>query len=135
MTTFCTFYNSLLIGFPVSTFAFVMSTLHVTSKDTLKKNDHANSLVKSFISYPPVVKSKFPIKTCNALYNSTLLLSYLLSEIMPHWSPIYSVNTVGIFLPQASHVALVVKNVPTNLGDLRYRFYLWVGNIPWRRAW
>ena len=54
---------------------------------------------------------------------------------MPHWSPIYSVNTVGIFLPRASHVALVVKNVPANLGDLRYRFCPWVGNIPCRRAW
>ena len=36
----------------------------------------------------------------------------------------------------ASQVALVVKNLPTNAGDVkRYGFYLWVGKISWRRAW
>ena len=29
----------------------------------------------------------------------------------------------------------VVKNLPANAGDMRYRFDLWVGKIPWRRAW
>ena len=37
---------------------------------------------------------------------------------------------------EASQVALVVKNLPTNAGDVkRYGFYLWVGKISWRRAW
>ena len=34
-----------------------------------------------------------------------------------------------------SQVALVVKNLPTNAGDVRdARFHPWVGKIPWRRA-
>ena len=33
-------------------------------------------------------------------------------------------------------VALVVKNLPANAGDIkRLRFDPWVGIIPWRRAW
>jgi len=40
-------------------------------------------------------------------------------------------NEVG-----ASQVALVVINLPASAGDLRNSgFYLWVGKIPWRRAW
>ena len=35
----------------------------------------------------------------------------------------------------ASQVALVVKNLPVNAGDMRYRFDPWVGKIPWWRAW
>ena len=36
----------------------------------------------------------------------------------------------------ASQVALVVKSLPANAGDVkRLRFDLWVGKIPWRRAW
>ena len=35
----------------------------------------------------------------------------------------------------ASQVALVVKNLPANAGDLRRGFDLWVGKIPWRRKW
>ena len=36
----------------------------------------------------------------------------------------------------ASHVALVVKNSPANVGALkRCRFHPWVRKIPWRRAW
>ena len=35
----------------------------------------------------------------------------------------------------ASQVALVVKKLPTNAGDMRHRFNPWVGKIPWRRAW
>ena len=36
-----------------------------------------------------------------------------------------------------SLVALVVKNPSANAGDVRDtgRFNLWVGKIPWRRAW
>ena len=30
-------------------------------------------------------------------------------------------------------MALVVKNLPANSGDLRYKFDPWVGKIPWRR--
>ena len=33
-------------------------------------------------------------------------------------------------------MALVVKNPPANAGDkMRHEFNLWVGKIPWRRAW
>ena len=35
----------------------------------------------------------------------------------------------------ASQVALVVKNLPANAGDMRPSFNPWVGKIPWRRAW
>ena len=35
-----------------------------------------------------------------------------------------------------SQVALVVKNSPANVGDIkRCGFDPWVGKIPWRRAW
>ena len=34
-----------------------------------------------------------------------------------------------------SQVALVIKNLPANAGDLRHGFDPWVGKIPWRRAW
>ena len=35
-----------------------------------------------------------------------------------------------------SQVALVVKNLLANAGDLeRYEFDPWIGKIPWRRAW
>ena len=36
---------------------------------------------------------------------------------------------------RASQVALVVKNLPANAGDMRHGFDLWVGKIPWRKAW
>ena len=29
----------------------------------------------------------------------------------------------------------MVKNLPANTGDMRRGFDLWVGKIPWRRAW
>ena len=33
-------------------------------------------------------------------------------------------------------MVLVVKNLPVNAGDARdFQFDLWVGKIPWRRAW
>ena len=35
----------------------------------------------------------------------------------------------------ASHVALVVKNLPANARDMRLGFDRWVRKIPWRRAW
>ena len=36
---------------------------------------------------------------------------------------------------RAPQVALVVKNLPVNAGDMRHGFYPWIGKIPWRRAW
>ena len=39
-------------------------------------------------------------------------------------------------LPRSSSVVLVVKNQPTNAGNVkRQEFYAWVGKISWRRAW
>ena len=36
----------------------------------------------------------------------------------------------------ASQVALVVKNPSANVGrGKKYEFHLWVGKIPWRKAW
>jgi len=36
---------------------------------------------------------------------------------------------------RAFQMALVVRNLPANAGDIkRYRFNPWVGKIPWRRA-
>ena len=35
----------------------------------------------------------------------------------------------------ASQVALVVKNLPANAGDVRHGFDPWVRKIPWRRWW
>ena len=35
----------------------------------------------------------------------------------------------------ASQVALVVKNLPTNAGDIDVGSIPWVRKIPWRRAW
>ena len=36
----------------------------------------------------------------------------------------------------ASQVALVVKNLPANAGNImRHGFDPWVGKIPWRKAW
>ena len=35
----------------------------------------------------------------------------------------------------ASQVMLVVKNPPTNAGDMRHGFDPWIGKIPWRKAW
>ena len=37
--------------------------------------------------------------------------------------------------PWASQVALGVKNLPANAGDIRHMFNPWVGEIPWKRAW
>ena len=50
------------------------------------------------------------------------------------------------FIIWASQVVLVVKNMPANGGEIRdmglvpglhkrHGFRLWVGKIPWRRAW
>ena len=38
-------------------------------------------------------------------------------------------------VPGASQVALVVKNLPANAGDMRRGFNPWVRKIPWRRKW
>ena len=35
----------------------------------------------------------------------------------------------------ASQVALVVKNLSANVGDMRPGVDPWVGKIPWRRTW
>jgi len=35
----------------------------------------------------------------------------------------------------AFQVAPVVKNLPTNAGELRRWFNPWVGKIPWKRKW
>ena len=32
-------------------------------------------------------------------------------------------------------MALVVKNLSANAGDLRWRFHTWIRKIPWRREW
>ena len=29
----------------------------------------------------------------------------------------------------------MVKNLPANAGEMRYRFNPWVRKVPWRRAW
>ena len=39
-----------------------------------------------------------------------------------------------IFKAGTSPVELVVKNLPTNTGDMRRGFDTWVRKIPWRRA-
>ena len=40
------------------------------------------------------------------------------------------------FSESASQVALILKNLPANEGDImRLGFDPWVGKIPWRRAW
>ena len=45
-------------------------------------------------------------------------------------------NKVSLFFNfPASQVALAVKKLPTNAGDMRLRFDLWVGKIPWKRKW
>ena len=36
---------------------------------------------------------------------------------------------------RASQVALAVKNLPANAGDVRRRFYPWVWKVHWRREW
>ena len=36
---------------------------------------------------------------------------------------------------KTSQVALVVKNLPANAGDMRLGFDPLVGKIPWRRKW
>ena len=32
-------------------------------------------------------------------------------------------------------MVIMVKNLPANAEDKRHGFNLWVGKIPWRRAW
>ena len=32
-------------------------------------------------------------------------------------------------------MALVVKSLPANSGDIRHEFNPWVGKISWRKAW
>ena len=45
------------------------------------------------------------------------------------------VTELNWILLRASQVALVVKNIPADAGDMRRRFDPWVGKIPWRKAW
>ena len=35
---------------------------------------------------------------------------------------------------EGSQLMLVVKNMPTNVGDMRHRFDPWARKTPWRRA-
>ena len=35
----------------------------------------------------------------------------------------------------AFQIALMVKNLPANAGDIRHGFNPWVGKISWRRVW
>ena len=49
---------------------------------------------------------------------------------MCSWTQIFN-NDLAI----AQLVALVVKNLPANAGDVRLGFDPWVRKIPWRRAW
>ena len=45
------------------------------------------------------------------------------------------VNNNILFYFWASQMALVVKNLPVNSGDIkRYEFDPWIGKIPWRRS-
>ena len=44
-------------------------------------------------------------------------------------------NQQGATISWASQMALVVKNLPANVGDVRHRFDPWAGKIPWRRKW
>ena len=53
------------------------------------------------------------------------------SEITDIWC--YCCNCFGV--PHTSQAALVVKKLPANAGDRRYRSDPWVGKILWRRAW
>ena len=42
----------------------------------------------------------------------------------------------SVLYPRASQVALVIKNVLANAGEVkRHRFNPWVRKVPWRRAW
>jgi len=43
--------------------------------------------------------------------------------------------TTSVFIIRASQMALVVKNLPANVGDVRHEFSLWFGKISWGRAW
>ena len=36
---------------------------------------------------------------------------------------------------RTSQVVVVIKNPPANVGDMKGGFDLWLGKIPWRRAW
>ena len=51
----------------------------------------------------------------------------------PLWvdSTMQNCQLKGIFW--ASQVSLVVKNLPASAGDMRCKFDLWIGKIPWRR--
>ena len=42
--------------------------------------------------------------------------------------PVYPIN-------RAPQVALVVKNPPADVADMRHGFNPWVRKTPWRRAW
>ena len=40
---------------------------------------------------------------------------------------------ISSYVKWASQVALVVKNLPVNAGEMK-EFSIWVGKIPWRKA-
>ena len=57
---------------------------------------------------------------------------------MLHWTLVFRKAEYldpGQYYMRASQVALVVKNLPNNAGDMRLGFDPWVRKIPWRRAW
>ena len=66
----------------------------------------------------------------------TLHWSFLL-HMLP-WLPYMVVQFMHCTkcpVQRASQVALVVKNLPANAGDMRYGSHPWVGKTHWRRVW
>ena len=61
--------------------------------------------------------------------NSTMKLGMYTMAYLS--SGIYSI----MFIKWASQMALVVKSLRTNAGDMRHGFNPWVRKILWRRAW
>ena len=53
---------------------------------------------------------------------------------MSSYCPIFSKTSIFVV---SSQVALVVKNLPVNPGDIRDMGLIpaWVGKIPWNRKW
>ena len=97
----------------------------------LSEKPQSFSGVKVFIS-PPAYSSFCPTVQTH---------SHQEASIVDHnWALSACASAFGVFInttcsfPRASHVALVVKNLPANAGDRRDVDF-WVGKIPQRRAW
>ena len=58
---------------------------------------------------------------------------------LTHWGHSRSVRAKVtrhlVPVPSTSQVALVVKNLSANAGDMRFWLDPWVGKIPWSRKW